>query len=823
MLLFLLVAAVMAVSAFYIFTHKSLPKTGGQIVLSGLERPVVIIRDEWGVPHITAETEADLFFASGFVQAQDRLFQMDLSRRFCEGRLSEWVGPDGLEPDRLARVIGFHRQAKRNLERIPAGSREVLEAYAAGVNAFLDWRKTNLPMEYMAFPGGAERWSPEDSLSIALFMGWTLTGDWELEIIRLGLAEERGLEKAWELAPLYQPEGPYIIPPEAWPGSSTARTETRPQIRTARSGMDPSGIAAILRADRSLRSMVNADGGSRAASNSWVVDGYMSQSGKPVLLNDPHLELTLPSVWYEIHLTAPGLDVTGATFPGVPLVVLGHSRDIAWAATTTTADMDDLFIEEVNPADPGMYKHGGQWVPFEVVEERIRVKGEQDRVVRVRISRHGPVINDALDPPLNTSWVLSLSWTGYEITDQTGAFMDAAKARDWDQFRRAMQKLGCPVQNWLYADAKGNIGYIAAGLFPVRPRHNGAFPAPGTGEYDWQGYVPLDDLPQVLNPSTHYLVTANNMVMPPERVPYVISYGYDPHYRARRIVDLLEEKKGGKWSAAELAAIQMDTVSLRARRLLPVFLKVLDKRRAEDEGLERAWRQLHDWDGDMAVDQSAPTIFYEAYWQVFRLTYEDEMSPELFERFRGAALIAHQFDRILESGDSGLFDDRRTPKVEDRDEIIFLAFKEAVRVLSDRIDPRMTRWEWGRMHKLRLLHPLGRAPGLEGAANFFRVNRSPQSIAGGKETVNKASWPLGDDFSVKFGPSLRHVVDFGSIEDALMCYPGGQSGQPFSPHYADQVDYWLSGAGHPMPVSREGIERHKAARLDLVPAVGPGG
>lgn len=828
-LLFVVALMVMAFAAFYIYTHKPLPHVQGKIELPGLEAAVVVIRDKWGVPHIYAENSNDLFFASGFVQAQDRLFQMDLLRRVCEGRLSEWFGPDSLPSDRLARVIGFHRQAKKNFKHLSPESREVIESYTTGVNAYATRRETNISLEYRMIGQEFEPWRPEDTLAVALYIGWGLTGNWQVELLRLGLLEERGDALMREIMPLYEARGPDIISTEAKPGNTLGRLE-KDTTRMAWGRHSPangiisgSGIASLLSADRSLRRFISGSMTSAMASNSWVVDGSLSASGKPILCNDPHLELTIPSVWYELHLVGAGINVIGVTFPGIPPVILGHTKTTAWAATTTMADMDDLFIEEVDPSDSGKYSYRGEWVEFEIVQERIEVRGDNpdspgEQVLEVRISKHGPVINDVIDPKINTDKVLCLSWTGFETTDPIAAFISVAKAKDWDSFREGIQQLGCPVQNWLYADANGNIGYISAGLYPVRPRHNGSAPAPGsTGMYDWQGYVPLDELPQVKNPSTHYLVTANNRVMPSDKTPYVISYNYVPPYRASRIVELITKEKGKKWTAPELSAIQMDTTSLRARRLLPVFMAVLDKHREEDRDLERAWRQLEDWDGNMDAKKAAPSIFAETYWQAVKLTYEDEMSPELFEWFTGVESAMNAFDNILEKGESVLFDYRRTEKVEGRDDVILRAFEESLRVLTERSGPRMSTWKWGRYHRLHLVHPLGEARQLKSMANFFKVNRSPIALSGGRNTVNNGFYHMGDGYEVKVGPSMRHVVDLAQVEKATISYPGGQSGQAFSSHYADLLEFWLEGRGHPMLMSRSDIDSNMEAGLELLP------
>lgn len=821
---------ILGLTFFYIFTHKSLAQVQGRIELAGLEQPVTVIRDQWGVPHIYARTRNDLMFASGFVQAQDRLFQMDLLRRVGEGRLAEWLGESALPSDRFARALGFHRQAEKNLAHASEEVKQILAAYAAGVNAFISRSGSNLPLEYKALKTGAEPWRAEDTLSVALYIGWGLTNDWKNEALRLGIMEERDEKTMWEIVPLYEASGPDIVPPEDWPSARTGQKQEEgarapAPFRLAKAITSP-GIASLFAADREFRRYINGGMARGLSSNSWAVDGTMSASGKPILANDPHLELTLPSVWYELHLSGGGLEVMGVTFPGIPLVVLGHNRRAAWGAITTQADMDDLFIEEVNPSNKNEYNFRGAWVPFRVEREEIKVRqgdGAMRRVtMEARVSRHGPVINDVLDPALPTDKVLSLGWTGFEVTDPVGAFLAVNEAQDWESFKRGIQRLGCPVQNWLYADADGNIAYIAAGLYPVRRQGNGTVAVSGSdGDHEWQGFVPLDELPQFKNPKSHYIVTANNRVMPPSAAPYVISMSYGPPYRAARIVELLTATPGKKFAASDMARIQMDTYSMRARRLMPLFLAVLARNRGKDDALDRAWLQVKDWNLDMATDQSAPAIFAKTYEQALELTYEDEMSPELLQWFLEIQSGTNAFDNLLERGDSILFDDRRTPDRETRDDVILKALRQVIHTLIMQKGPRMSTWEWGKIHQLYLTHPLGNSGELKTLCNFLGVNLRPIPLPGDRDTVNNGFYLLGQDFKVKDGPSMRQIVDFGELDRAGMSYPGGQSGQPFSPHYRDLVELWRTGRSHPMIMSKQEVEKAGRATLELMPAGSP--
>ena len=816
---------VLPLSLLYFITHKPFPQIKGEILLSGLERPVRVLRDSWGVPHLFAQNEKDLFLAAGYVQAQDRLFQMDLNRRAATGRLAEIFGdiPEVVDADRFSRTLGLAREAEKGYAQLPPPSRELLDAYAAGVNRFIRERMNNLPLEFKLLGYQPPDWTGVDTLALAKLIGWGLCENWSLELIRSGLVHERGEAVMWQILPRHQDFGPDIIDPgiKKYPG----RLGSLRPLPVKSAALSGPAIARLVRMDQLLRRFLNGSSLARLASNSWVVDGKHSASGKPILCNDPHLELTIPAVWYEMHLVCPDYDVIGVVFPGTPMLVLGHTQKIAWGATTTTADMEDFYIEKVHPDNPNQYLDQGQWKDFQVVIERIQIKpkkpGARDHLdLPVRISRHGPVLNDVVEEKAAAGEALALRWAGQDFSDPIAAFADVARAKNWDEFRVAIQKLGYPVQNWIYADA-GHIGYIAAGYFPIRPAgHDGTAPVPGfSGEYDWQGFAPLDQLPQLLDPSNGVIVTANNKVMPAEAAPYVISYNYSPPYRAERIHELLAARP--QLTVADMKQIQMDVYSKQAERLMPVFLKALEPAAAKQHELELALRQLRDWKFEMSADDPAPLLFFETYRRVFAKTFADEMSPELFQPFQRSEYSYNGFDNLLEEGNSPLFDDRRTPAKETRDQLLAQAFQEVIADGQKRFGPRMSTWSWGRIHTLTLNHPLAGEKPLKPLADLFHVNLGPYPMPGGWNTVNNEFYSYARDvFQVKVGPSLRHLVDFAAVPGAQMVYSGGQSGLPFNRHYADQTPLWLRGDYHPMWMDEAVIRQHLEGELVLAPPEG---
>ena len=840
---------VLGLGFFWLLIKKPMPQVRGEIYFDGLSAPVKILRDDWGVPHIFAENEKDLFFASGFVQAQDRLFQMDLLRRVCEGRLAEIFGdiPEVIDQDKFARTIGFYRLAQARWDTLSQESKDVLSAFARGVNAFLERRGDNLPIEFKMLGYKPKPWTAIDSLAIGIYIGWGLSLNWEVELIRYQLAQERGLEKAFEIFPRDSETKPYIIQPGEFklPKSESEQEKTNEKRQSRwqkfqwakasifggkrafeerewlKAKIDAKKAYDFLRTARMFKKWVFGDEGAIFASNSWVVAGMRTESGKPILCNDPHLELTLPSVWYEIHLKSPEYEAIGALFPGVPIVVLGHTRKIAWSATTTCADMDDLFILKLNPQNPNQYLYKGKWVDFELVKEPIKVKtgsGFKTIDYKVRISRFGPVVSDAKKIVLGDDKAIALCWTGFEPRDLIRSLLDVARSQNWEEFRTSIFEMGTPIQNWSYADINGNIGYISAGLYPIRTGKGwlGDFPAPAeSGEFNWIGYLNIDQVPQVHNPSRGYIITANNEVLPRDEFPWIITFKFCPPYRAERIKDLLLAKN--KLSIKDMMKIQYDYYSKQAELLCPILIKAVEKYAPKDRQIELALRHLKNWNYYLDPKSPAPTIFFWTYWRAFQLTYQDEMSPEIYKQFASNQFAFNGFDRIWIK-DSELFDIRTSAEKENRDTILLLALRRAIKDLSERFGVRMSQWQWGRVHTLKLTHPLGSAPPLARWFDVFKINQGPFPVVGGWNTVNNSFYSYEHDvFKCFLGPSLRHIVDFGKLDEAKFVITGGESGQPWNKHYSDQTPLWLAGEYHPMWMNEKDIKAHLDGELILKP------
>ena len=773
-------------AAAYAFLRQSLPQTGGEIRLAGVAAPLDVLRDRYGIPHIFAASAEDASFALGFAHAQDRIWQMEMSRRIAAGRLAEVVGPAGLPVDRFMRTLGVRRAAEANLRGLNAETRRLLEAYAAGVNAFLAGGPV-LPPEFWLTGVRPEAWSPADSVSWAKMMAWDLGGNWGSELLRMRLARTLPLARIHEFLPPYPGEAPPVIADL----KDLYGTLERDAVRLAEFVPDNEGLG----------------------SNNWVVAGGRSASGKPLLANDPHLGLSAPPVWYFAQLSAPDFNVIGATLPGVPGVILGHNERIAWGFTNTGPDVQDLYIEKLDAAGGYVAPDGPR--PFQVVEETIRVKGGEPERLRVRISRHGPVISDVSRTAQDEAprgHVIAFAWTALAEDDRSlQAAVKLARARDWGGFLDAARDFHSPQQNIVYADIDGNIGFIAAGRVPLRKPDNdlkGMAPAPGWLEkYDWSGYIPFDQLPRSFNPASGAVVTANHRITPPG-YPYLISTNWEPPYRADRIQALLDATP--RQSVHTFATIQADVTSLAMRELLPRLLAT----RPRSEEARKALALLRQWDGSMAANRAEPLIAWAWWRELTRAIYADELG----DAFRQNRLARAVFLANVLSGDPGparWCDDVRTPAVETCEEQLALSLDAALAELRGRYGADATLWRWGEAHAARHEHrPFGRQPLL---ARLFDI-RVP--TPGDTYTVNVGRNNMGDDaepFANRHAASLRAIYDLSDLENSLYVHSGGQSGNVLSDHYDAFSAAWAKNEYIPMHAARKTLEAEPHQTLRLVP------
>jgi penicillin amidase len=795
--LILLVVIVAAGGGFFVI-RRNFPAINGTINVAGLQSQVEVYRDSWGVPHIYASNPHDLFFAQGYVHAQDRFWQMEFWRRIGSGRLSEILGESGLENDRFIRTVGWHRTAAQELEQLDDEGRAVLEAYAEGVNAYVSTHRGRLGLEFTILGLTGVKFDPEpwnllNTLTWAKVMAWDLGGNMDSELLRAHIVARLGTPAVGALVPPYPDDYPVIVP--------------HPLARTT--------LEALPEAAFDLHPLGTGDD---IGSNNWVVAGSRTETGMPLLANDPHLSIQMPSIWYEIglHCDPVGSDcpynVVGASFAGSPGVIIGHNEHIAWGVTNLGPDVQDLFIERINPENPNQYEYQGQWLDMEVVREEIRIAGEEEPVVmNARLTRHGPIINDVAGGT-EDEWFfgwqpLALSWTALQPGTLMRSVLLLDKATNWEEFREALRYWDVPSQNFVYADVEGNIGYQAPGRIPIRASGDGSMPVPGwTGEYEWVESIPFDELPRAFNPPEGYIVTANNAVVRPN-YPYFLGMDWAPGYRARRIVELIEADPS--LSIEDLQAIQGDSSPVYAQDVLPHLLTLS----SDEPRLAEALDLLRAWDG-RAVRDSAGAALFEAFrLHLTDLTFGDELGEQLLRRARGNAMVA--LVDVLADPASSWFDDVTTLQVETRDEILLRALEEAVEELTETLGRNMTRWRWGDLHTATFENQSLGQCGIGLIEAIF--NRGPVPADGSIATVNNTGYSPSEPYDVGIVPSYRQIVDLGDFTRSVSMHTTGQSGHPYHPHYGDMIDPWRNIEYHPMLFDKESIAANKEGVLVLTP------
>ena len=793
------VAVAAALAALFFWRVRApLPVTAGSVAVDALRGNVEIIRDVDGIPHIRANDEADALFGLGYVHAQERLWQMEFQRRVAQGRLSEIVGPEGLPADRLLRTIGLMRAARTAWPKLDGRSRALIEAYIAGINAFLaEHHGGGLPVEFALMRTAPEPWTGADVVAWQKTMALQLSANWRDELLRVRIAARVGDEAAGLLMPAYTPNGPVILPPDAVLRSQPIGTGT-PAARA------PAGVASGAAADLAVLSAIidtldvapPLDGGS----NNWVVSGSRSITGKPLLANDPHLAGQAPAVWYLAHVSGGALDVIGATLPGVPGVLIGRNQRIAWGITALLGDVQDLYVEKVNTRDQAEYN--GTLEPIHVVQETIKVRGEPDVPLRVRITRHGPIITDVLEHPQST---LALRWTGLDAEDATAeCFMRVNLAGTWPEFTEALRRMHVPLLNFVYADVDGNIGYYGPGSFPVRAAGDGSRPVPGwTGDFDWRGYLHESEWPSAYNPSRGYLVSANNKVAP-DSYPFLLGSSWEAPYRAARIIDMIE--RTSKLAVEDIQRMQRDVQSAQVKVVLPFLLKA----RPTVTPARDAMDFLRDWDGTLDGD-SAQAALYEAWYDAtVRGLFEDDLGEDVAAAFIARrSLAAKAVDNLIAAGDPSWCDDVRTAEPETRETLLGRTLQRALADMSDRQGTsNLAKWRWDRVNAARFPHrPLDAVPALR---RFF----SRTVPRGGDAFTVTPVMPLDEDVFVS---SYRQIIDLAGADASRFMIPMGQSGHIWSDRYANLLDAWNRVEYIPMRFTRLAVDEAVAATLVLKP------
>ncbi len=712
----------------------------------GLEKQVEILRDRWGVPHIYASTVHDLFYAQGYITAQDRLFQIDLWRRAGTGRLAEILGPSAIERDRLARAVNYRGDWNAEWSAYGADTKAIVTAFTEGINAYIRGLGDKRPREFEIAGYSPVLWSPEDCLSRVA--GLTMTGNLTREVSHAEEIQRLGLERASKFIRI-EPPVPLEIP----------------------KGLDLTAINRdILAAYRQTVGRVSLT--TEQGSNNWVVDGTMTATGRPILANDPHRPVQLPSLRKTVHLVGPGWNAIGSGEPALPGIAIGHNENIAFGLTIVGIDQQDLYVETVNPANSSEYRYRGAWKKFETEQQKLTVKGQGDQKITLRYTVHGPVIYE--DAARHRAYVLR--WVGSE-PGAAGylAGLTLARAKDWKEFRSAMSRYRVPSENLVYADTKGNIGWQVGGLTPIRDGWSGLLPVPGEdGRYEWKGFQKSDDLPFEFNPPRHYIATANHNILPPG---YAIPLGYDGWTLPFRIGRIREMLGGGKkFDVPDFERMQQDVTSLPARR----FQQVLKKwNPGESVRASQIVNQILNWDCVLSIS-SRPALIYEVWLSKL---------PAAVFGSAGTADLELLF---------------RTLETEPNTAALRKTLDATLQDIEQAFGSDPSAWQWGKLHQLTLVHPLGKPE--------FRLG--PVSRPGDANTVNATS---GANFRQTSGASWREILDVGDWDRSVLTNVPGESGDPSSKHYGDLLQDWASGRYHPMPFSRKAVEAAIEERLLLRP------
>ena len=787
----LLTIAILTLSVFWYFYHPT-PKYSGHVSIGGLNKSVDIYTDKYGVPHIFAQNEEDLFYAAGYYAARDRLFQMSVVNYSVRGELAYAFGDEMINSDIYLRTWRIHDTAKKLVGELDKETTDLMLAFCAGINYRIKEVYNDLPIEFKLTGMKPPVWNPAIVTGYSRMMAREMSSSWKPEIVFGAIENYFGKEKLSEIYPYY--------------------SSTHPTIA---GDIGSNVYSKIMDEELTLENILGYNS-SVSGSNNWVVSGDRTKSGKPLLANDPHLKFTQPPRWYEMHLKGGRFNISGLCLAGIPMPIIGQNENIAWGFTNSMVDDMDFFIETINPQNKNQYLYDGEWSDMKVVEETIKLRGDRDTTVFIRLTHHGPIISDVHRLLKNENTAISMAWTGNWLTREIDGLFQLATSKNWIDFSNALKHYGVPGQNIVYADVEGNIGWRPAVFLPIRKEGYSLIPRPGDDpNYDWSGRVPYKEMPYLFNPPEGYIATANNKTIG-DSFPYYISGLWADPSRAQQIIKRLDTLNLA--TVDDMKSIQLDYTSLFAKEITPHLLSI--KSGSETGKLKTAMDLLENWDFVESPESKGALVFHSVLRQLVISIFSDELEllgDNYLDAFTSMKYLHNRsLRKILVEGTSSWIDDVRTKnKIESLDEILEQAFINGVLDIEKVAGQNTNNWEWGRVHYLTHKHKVGSN---KIADWFFGLNVGPYLSGGSDKSPNAGSYSFSDPYAQTAGASMRRVVDFNNLNETHLILPTGQSGLYNSSHYKDQADLYHNGEYRITWFNENFIRNNKEfRRLTLLP------
>jgi len=791
---------------FYNSLLESLPVYEGELKASTLKSEVKIYFDSLAVPYIIADNDEDVSFALGYLHARERMFSMDMIRRAGEGRLSEIFGVETLPFDKMFRTVGLSKTVKIIKEKMNPEGLKLLEAYSRGVNFYLEEKKNEFPVEFDVLGYQPEEWKPEHSIIVIRMMAWELNLGWWTDLAFTELVQKLGEERVKEILPDYPENASTIIPSDI---------KKFAQINTN-----------FIETDKAFRKFIGMTG-THLGSNNWVVNSQMSASGKPIIANDPHLAYRAPGIWYAAIIKSPQWNAAGVTLPGVPGIVIGKNENISWTLTSIMTDETDFYFETLDSSRT-KYLLDGNWKALIIVEDTIETRDGIREPIEIKYTHRGPVISNI--HPYNfvfnkdelTYPPISMRWLGNEFSDEMDAFLKINKAKNWNEFKSAVEKFNIPGQNFVYADKDGNIGYAFGGALPIRNDNTSTFVFDGsTSKSDWKGFVPRNELPYLFNPSQNFIATANNKVI--KDFKYHITNLWEPSSRIERITELLQAKS--KHSVEDYMKYQEDIFSPYAKAVVPYILFAFQDAEVKDENLAQSLKLLREWNYEMDKYQQSPAVFLTFFDKLMKNIYMDEMGEDLFNQYVFLANVPYRnITELLQNPFSDWYNNVKKNERKTRDDVIRESWNDALDELESKLGKDVKDWQWGKLHTVTFKHAFSGASGLLDGV----INIGPYEISGDGTTIFNTEYSFSESiekyplfshepFDCELGPSMRFIYDFAKLDEFYLILTTGQSGNIFSDHYKDQTELFLSGKYMNISTDEESIEAPKNKLLRLLP------